>query len=196
LPIECSREVATLVVLAAAAHLAAATRVTRIAAFLVAFGSWDLVYYAALRLWLGWPARLDNWDLLFLVPVPWFGPVYAPLLVSIVIVAAGLLALRHEHRHGPFRVARLHVAAATLGAMLILASFIAPAHGGMQPPARYPVEWFGAGLGLGVSAFLHAWHRNRPVSQRRMAPEGASSSAGAPTSIAPAPGAPPPPAGH
>jgi len=195
LAIECSREVATLIVLAGAAHLAAPTRVTRTAAFLIAFGIWDLVYYAALRLWSGWPASLGTWDLLFLVPLPWFGPVYAPVLVSIVIVTAGLIALRHEHRRGPFRIQRAHLAAATIGGLVILASFIVPARGGMQPPARYPVEWFGGGLAIGVSAFLHAWHRNRR-GLRIPGPAGASSTAGAPTNTAPARRAPPPPGVH
>lgn len=182
--IECVREACTLIVLAGAAHLAGASRVARFAAFLVAFGIWDLVYYLALRLWLHWPASLATWDLLFLLPVPWFGPVYAPICVALVMVGAGGIASWHEARGG-FRVAPLHIVGAIAGATAILTSFILPARGGAQPPARYPWEWLVAGLAIGITAFLHAWQWNRRRSRAVARPKDASSSADGPTSTAP-----------
>jgi hypothetical protein len=61
------------------------------AAFAIAFGVWDIVFYACLKLLLGWPASLFTWDILFLIPVPWVGPVIAPVLVSLTMIAAGIL---------------------------------------------------------------------------------------------------------
>jgi len=182
--IEVVREVCTLIVLAGAAHLAGATRVARFAAFLIGFGTWDLVYYVALRLWMDWPASWATWDLLFLVPVPWFGPVYAPICVALVMLAAGWIGWRHEARGG-FRVAPLHFAAAITGAMPILASFILPAREA-RPPSRYPWEWLVAGLAIGITAFVHAWQQNRRRSPAPVRPAEAFSSDGAPTNTVPA----------
>ncbi len=44
------------------------------AAFAIAFGVWDIVFYVCLQLLLGWPASLLTWDILFLIPVPWGRP--------------------------------------------------------------------------------------------------------------------------
>lgn len=172
LRIEQARELATLVLLGAVAVAAVRGAVARLAAFLVLFGGWDLVYYAALRLMLRWPADVGAWDLLFLLPVRWIGPVYAPLAVAAVMVAAGCLALLHEARCGPFRVRRRHGLGAAAGALLILSSFIRPESWGLDAglPGRYPVERLAAGLAVGVVAFLDAWRVNRSAGS--MAPPG------------------------
>lgn len=61
-----------------------------VANFVYAFGIWDLAYYAALWLVEGWPASLCDWDLLFVIPVPWFAPVLAPIAISCTeIIGAG-----------------------------------------------------------------------------------------------------------
>lgn len=157
------REIAALWLLAAAARLAARRGTARWAAFLVLFGAWDLVYYAALRAWMGWPQSLSDWDLLFLVPVAWYAPVYAPLVVASTMLGAGVLALVHETRHGPFQVQRRHVAAAALGAAAILASFLAPSPFGTggAPGQRYRYEWLLVGEIVGIAGFVDAWRTNR-----------------------------------
>lgn len=162
LRVEIPRELATLGLLAAAARLAARSRAARGAAFLVLFGTWDLVYYAALRAWIGWPLSLAQWDLLFLVPVPWYAPVYAPVLVASTMVVTGALILLHEARRGPFEVTRRSVVAAGCGAVAILASFIAPSASGTGPPERYPIEWLVLGEIAGLAGFVGAWRSQRP----------------------------------
>ena len=37
----------------------------------IAFGAWDILYYAFLRMMTGWPQSLFDWDVLFLIPLPW-----------------------------------------------------------------------------------------------------------------------------
>lgn len=71
------------------------------AAFVIAFGTWDITFYVFLRVLLGWTASLFTWDILFLIPVPWVGPVLAPVLVSAVMIAAGAWHLRREASGGP-----------------------------------------------------------------------------------------------
>src|SRR5439155_20278960 len=76
--IELWRETATILMLIAVGALAGRNRGERFAYFLYAFGIWDLVYYVFLKLAIDWPSSLLTWDILFLLPVPWFGPILTP----------------------------------------------------------------------------------------------------------------------
>lgn len=88
---EQTRETATIVMLAAVAWLAARSFRSRFGAFLVAFGVWDLAYYAALWALLRWPPSLGTRDLLFLIPPSpwWYQPVWVPMAISCVMIAVG-----------------------------------------------------------------------------------------------------------
>ena len=88
---EQGREAATIVMLAAVAWLAAPRLRPRLGAFLVAFGTWDIVYYVALYALLRWPPSPTTLDLLFLLPPGswWIQPVWVPLAASALMVAAG-----------------------------------------------------------------------------------------------------------
>lgn len=92
--IEITRELATIVMLAAVGILAGRNRAERFAYFLCAFGAWDIVYYLGLKLTLGWPPSLLSWDILFLIPVPWVGPVLAPCIVALTMIAFALVTIR------------------------------------------------------------------------------------------------------
>ena len=159
---ELLREAATLVVLGAAAGLAMPTPAGRLAAWLFLFGGWDLVYYGALRLLIGWPRTLADWDLLFLLPVPWLGPVYAPAAIAATMFVAGGLVLRHEATGSSFQLRPRHLALAALGAGVCIASFLhdLPPTALDALPRRYPVERLIAGLALGIAAYADAWRFN------------------------------------
>jgi hypothetical protein len=91
LPTEQAREAATLVMLGAVGWLAAPAWPARIGAFLLAFGVWDIFYYVSLYALLRWPPSLATMDLLFLLPPGpwWYQPVWVPVAVSCVMIAAG-----------------------------------------------------------------------------------------------------------
>jgi hypothetical protein len=92
LNIEWIREFFTLVMLACIGWLAARKFSERFAYFLYAFAIWDIFYYIWLLATLGWPKSLLTWDLLFLIPFPWAGPVLAPIINSLtMILFAGLI---------------------------------------------------------------------------------------------------------
>ena len=92
LAVESLREGATMIMLVAVALLSASSRRERCAAFLWTFAAWDICYYAALWATVRWPPSLRAPDVLFLIPVPWLAPVWFPLLVSTLAMAAVLLA--------------------------------------------------------------------------------------------------------
>lgn len=89
---EVIREFATLLMLVTVGGLAGTTRRQRFAYTLVAFGVWDIFYYVWLKVLTGWPHSLFDWDVLFLIPLPWWGPVLAPVLISLLMIAWGTLA--------------------------------------------------------------------------------------------------------
>lgn len=97
LSIEMIREAATIVVLASVALLAGRKFLEKAAYFFLAFGIWDIFYYVFLRMTVGWPTGLADPDVLFLLPVPWVGPVFVPVLISLVLVFASLWYLRKEN---------------------------------------------------------------------------------------------------
>ena len=94
--VESWREACTVVMLLAVGWLAGTTLATRFGFFVAAFGIWDIWYYVGLYLWTGWPGSLLEWDCLFLSPCPWYGPVLAPVLISLSFLV--LLRLSHRGR--------------------------------------------------------------------------------------------------
>jgi hypothetical protein len=121
--IEGGREAATLVMLATVGILAGRSAVERLAWSAVAFGTWDIGYYAWLHVFTGWPPDLGTWDVLFLIPVPWTGPVWAPLAVSAALVGFGLAVARRLRAGGVVRVSPWHLAAGVAGGLLVVVSF-------------------------------------------------------------------------
>jgi len=165
--IEVGREAATLVMLGALGWAVGRRGLERLAWTAVVFGTWDLAYYAWLWVFSGWPPSLGTWDVLFLVPLPWVAPVWAPALVSIALVTVGLMAARRFDQGAVARPRGWQVAAGVGGGLLVVASFMADAGtvlaGGV--PRDFPWPIFLAGMllaGTGAVATL----RGRPAMQR------------------------------
>jgi len=98
LALELVRELATVVMIGAVAVLTERGGARRFAAFVFVFGLWDLGYYAWLKVFLDWPRNWLEWDVLFLIPWPWFGPWPAAALIALLFTAWGSLILSNEHR--------------------------------------------------------------------------------------------------
>ena len=88
--IELVREVATLIMLLSVGYLSGRDRRTRLAYAILAFGVWDIFYYLFLRIQIGWPQTLMDWDILFLLPLPWWGPVIAPMVIAAILALVPL----------------------------------------------------------------------------------------------------------
>lgn len=125
--IELVREAATLVMLAAVGALAGTTLRSRFAYAAVAFGIWDIFYYASLKVMYGWPRSLFDWDVLFLLPLPWWGPVIAPVSIAVLMVVWGTLATTSRAGWEDDGSSRRLWVAAGAGAALALYVFMADA---------------------------------------------------------------------
>jgi hypothetical protein len=99
--IELIREAATLIILLAAGLLAGRTWRSRLAYTLIAFGVWDIFYYVFLAIITAWPRSLLDWDVLFLIPLPWWGPVLAPVLIALLMIVGGTLVVQADRPDRP-----------------------------------------------------------------------------------------------
>jgi len=161
LAIELGREAATILMLAAVGLAVARNAGQWAAAFVIAFGAWDIAFYAFLKLLLGWPASLFTWDILFLIPVPWTGPVLAPALVSAAMIGAGVWHLRSEARSEPVAIGRGHWMGIIGGALVIVWAFAMDYQAIMAGGRPRAFHWgvFGTGMILGVGGYVAAVRR-------------------------------------
>ncbi len=96
--VELIREAATLVMLLTLGILTGGLRRAGLAYTAIAFGVWDISYYVFLRIMTGWPASLFDWDILFLIPLPWWGPVVAPMTIAVLMIVWGTLVTQSSPR--------------------------------------------------------------------------------------------------
>jgi hypothetical protein len=156
--VELGRELATLVTLAAAGLAVARNFRQWLAGFMIAFGVWDVFYYVFLKLLINWPDSLWTWDILFLLPVVWVGPVISPLLVAVSMVVAGTITLWRESAGRPIRFRWFHWAAIFGGGLVLVLAFCwdhqNTSAGGWPNPFNWPL--FACGLAIGLTGFVHA----------------------------------------
>jgi hypothetical protein len=125
--VELVREAATLVMLVTVGMLAGRTRRAQAGYAAIAFGVWDIFYYLFLRIIGGWPRSLFDWDVLFLLPLPWWGPVLAPVSIALLMIIEGTLESRREVSGGSPSVERRLDRLQGLGVLLALYVFMADA---------------------------------------------------------------------
>ena len=154
LAIEVGREAATMLMLAAVALAVARNLHQWIAAFAIAFGVWDISFYAFLKLMIHWPDSLSTWDILFLIPLPWVGPIWAPVLVALTMIVCGLISLRA----GGIRGTAAHWIGVLGGAAVIILAFVwdfrNTTAGGWPNHFNWPLLLVGEAIGL--CAFIAA----------------------------------------
>ncbi len=163
--IELAREFSTLVMLAAVGALAGSSRWQRFAYFMIAFGVWDILFYGWLKLFLDWPATFTEWDVLFLLPIPWIGPVLAPLLVSVLLIAAGVMILQREETNPPFAPALDSWVLALVGVAIILFTFMTDTDATLrlQNPKPFMLWLFLPGYLLCIVALIRGLRARRPA---------------------------------
>jgi hypothetical protein len=90
---EVGREFSTIVMLVTIAVLTGDSLLDGFAYFLLVFGVWDIFYYVFLKVILNWPESFSTTDVFFLIPTPWIGPVWLPILCSVIIIIVSLFIL-------------------------------------------------------------------------------------------------------
>jgi hypothetical protein len=134
--VELPREAATMVMLFVVGVLAGRTWRARFGYALVAFGVWDIFYYVFLKMICGWPHSLLDWDVLFLLPLPWWGPVLAPALISLLMILWGTLVIHFERKQTPILSNRrawiLNFAGVALALFVFMADAIAVSPHGLE----------------------------------------------------------------
>jgi len=121
---ELLREVATMVMLVTIGILAAKRFSTGFAWFIYSFAIWDIFYYVFLKLLLGWPETLMTWDVLFLIPTTWTGPVLSPVLVSLTMILLAMVILIYAERGKETRLHRLEWIGLIAGSLVLIFGFV------------------------------------------------------------------------
>jgi hypothetical protein len=124
---ELVREAATLVMLLAVGLLAGRTWRSRLSYAMIAFGVWDILYYVFLAIIGGWPRSIMDWDVLFLIPLPWWGPVLSPTLIAAMMVIGGTLVSQYDEPDRPMWPRRWAWVLNILGVLLALVVFMTDA---------------------------------------------------------------------
>ena len=120
---EIIREAATLVMLIGAGIFTGRNRSEKFGFFLFSFAIWDIFYYVFLKVLLDWPASLLTWDVLFLIPVTWVGPVLGPVINSITMILFALIITRFMDKKDSITIKSREWFLLIMGSIVIILSY-------------------------------------------------------------------------
>lgn len=121
---ELLREICTIVMLFLIAFICGQNKLQRLSYFFYGFAIWDVFYYVGLKILLNWPPSLLTWDILFLIPVTWLGPVLAPIICSMTMIVYSLTILYFQNRQPDFRLKFREWLLIIIGTVLVFITFI------------------------------------------------------------------------
>ncbi len=121
---EIMREAATLIMLIGIGILTGRNKAERFVCFLYSFAVWDIFYYVFLKLLLNWPATLFTWDILFLLPVPWVGPVLAPCITSLSMILLFAYVMFYSDKNSKIKLIHSDWKLLITGSLVVILSFI------------------------------------------------------------------------
>lgn len=162
--IELGREAATVAMLVAIGIICGRSKIERFAYLMLSFGLWDILYYVWLRVFIGWPASLLTWDILFLIPLPWVGPVLAPILISLALVLSALYLIIREDRRVTFHFPRWAWWIEIVAGLIIIASFLWDVRSVVGGGYPRPFRWDIFSLGLIAGLFVFIWQARAAAS--------------------------------
>lgn len=118
------REIATLVMLIGIGIVAGRTSIERFALFIYSFGWWDIFYYVFLKALIDWPESLMTWDILFLIPTTWTGPVIAPCINAFTMILLGGVVVIYHAKGAATRFSRLEWMLLSIGSLILIWGYI------------------------------------------------------------------------
>ena len=119
---ELVREAATIFMIWGIAIIASKNRHMRFGWFLYVFALWDIFYYVFLKIILDWPQSWFTWDVLFLIPVVWVGPVLAPVILCLFMLLLWFI-IHYFHHLGLITITIKDYALLTLGTLIQIINF-------------------------------------------------------------------------
>ena len=122
--VELLREAATLIMLALIGIIAGKNSLQKFSYFIYCFGVWNIFYYVGLKSLLNWPPSLLTWDILFLIPVPWVGPVLAPVICSLTMIFLAICLIYTQEKGYEVSLTYREWSLISIGALIIFYSFI------------------------------------------------------------------------
>lgn len=182
---EIIREAFSMLMIISVAIIAGRRAMQRFGYFLIIFAFWDIFYYVFLKLLLDWPESLFTPDILFLIPVTWVGPVFAPAFNSLVIFVLGFILVRAESINHKAVIKPLAWTLLIVGAVFVLVSYVEDYVSYMNKfftlqkilfgvsdkevmtkaseyvPKDFAWGWYIAGVVLHIVAVVHTWKANR-----------------------------------
>lgn len=129
------REAATLVMLVTIGYLTGRNFRERFACFIYAFAIWDIFYYVFLYVLIGWPSSLLTWDVLFLLPTMWTGPVIAPVLTSLNMILLALGIIYFSEKNQKSELSKTEWWLLVVGSIIVIGGF-------MQEFIAYLLQYF------------------------------------------------------
>lgn len=121
--VELLREAATIIMLLGLGMLAGRTYNERFAFFISSFAIWDIFYYVFLKLFLGWPDSFLTWDILFLIPVPWIGPVIDPIIISLTMILLAACLVYRDQQSTSIRIDKKEWSLLITGSLVVIGSW-------------------------------------------------------------------------
>lgn len=185
--VEVFREFATIIMLLGAGFIAGRSKTERFGLFLYSFAVWDIFYYVFLKVTLNWPASLFTWDILFLIPTIWVGPVIAPVIVSITMIVFAFLISKSTSRNIETKINLIEWILLISGSLVMIIGFIYdyvqymlqyftlseiffPTHGVKlidkviyYIPQSFPWLIFVVGLGIILAGVIQFYIRNNSI---------------------------------
>jgi hypothetical protein len=177
--VELAREAATMVMLLTVGVLAGRNWRSRLGYTALAFGVWDIFYYVFLKMMCGWPRSILDWDILFLLPLPWWGPVLAPVSIAVLMILWGTLASQFDDERGlgasSLRSWALNFAGVALALYIFMADSLKVADQGTTVlqkvlPERFNWPWFSVAVCLMAAPVASGLRRLKRQTSSAMKP--------------------------
>jgi len=153
---EIGREAATLVLILTGAWLFGRNLRQRFAYFLTIFAVWDIFYYVWLKILIDWPSSIMDWDILFLIPITWAGPLLAPVLISLTLLLFAVIILYRDSCASGIKVTLMDWLGFSLAGLVVVICFCIAGPHITEPDFQSHFYWpvFAAGLLSAAALFL------------------------------------------
>jgi hypothetical protein len=120
---EILRELATLVILVCIGMITGRSFSEGFAWCLYSFAIWDLFYYIFLKLLIDWPESLMTWDILFMIPTTWVGPVITPVIVSLTMILLAMILVYFNRKTEALKINRIEWGILITGSIILILSW-------------------------------------------------------------------------